>query len=608
MNHGVDVERQFGSSQKHLVHIAAKNGHIKIVKLLLAKNSDWLNLQDTVGQTPLLWAAGGGHVDIVEYLADLGADLTLATYWPGETNHGKSPVYWATARGHLPVVQCLMNHGVDVDIRFGNSQKHLIHIAARNGHVGIVNVLLAKNSDFLNLIDAYGQTPLLLATSAGHEDIVNCLMRLGADLTLAINKPGSREHGFTPLTLALELGHNGVASHLILNNITAENQNAMLLRVQTAELALELMTREPAMVEILLKNTRIAELIHRLDNCHIKEKSIKWYKYHGRRPSWFVDINTNTGISSVYKPGEKLGEGTHGIVRAFIDSKNHQKIVVKSLKDNVMISNVNSIGELDREADFNKKAYPDERFMEAFPFIYTKNNQNIYTGRLVSDYIEADDVELLIPKITQQRHLAEIVYAIIHELYRIHSDPNIQIIHFDIKEDNIKVRFEKNKIYVRFMDFGMSRYRSEKHFMTLTREASEHYAPESRGKYPGKVMPNINQDIYSLGNMLNALFIDHPLYQKLMDAYPSIDRFISESQSVNPNNRPSLQAFCEQLKSELSLEPNVSTSPTNKDEEQSNSSRLQTTAVFTSGSVPTLFYKKPAGGDAAENNYIYSPL
>ena len=52
-------------------------GHIEIVKMLVQKDSDLLNIQDEDGQTALHYGASCSHVDIVKYLLEAGADPSI---------------------------------------------------------------------------------------------------------------------------------------------------------------------------------------------------------------------------------------------------------------------------------------------------------------------------------------------------------------------------------------------------------------------------------------------------------------------------------------------------------------------------------------------------
>ncbi len=51
------------------LHYAADNGHLEIVKLLIANDAD-VNAKDNTGYTPLHWAAMHGHLDIVKFLVE----------------------------------------------------------------------------------------------------------------------------------------------------------------------------------------------------------------------------------------------------------------------------------------------------------------------------------------------------------------------------------------------------------------------------------------------------------------------------------------------------------------------------------------------------------
>ena len=48
-----------------------------IVRILVEKDPDLLNLQDNEGQTGLHYAASCGHCDIVQYLLSQGADQSI---------------------------------------------------------------------------------------------------------------------------------------------------------------------------------------------------------------------------------------------------------------------------------------------------------------------------------------------------------------------------------------------------------------------------------------------------------------------------------------------------------------------------------------------------
>ncbi len=83
-----------------------------------------------------------------------------------------------------------------------------LHWAALQGDVDAIRAHVAAGSE-LDRVDAYGSTPLLVATTFGHAAAVDVLAEGGADLTLA-NAEGSM-----PLHVAAFLGHDDVAEVLL---------------------------------------------------------------------------------------------------------------------------------------------------------------------------------------------------------------------------------------------------------------------------------------------------------------------------------------------------------------------------------------------------------
>ena len=82
------------------LHHAAASGVMSAhggVQYLLQEGAD-LNIGDSCGRTPLMYAACWGHADIVKYLHRAGADLNI------RDNHGVTAVMWAASWGHGDVV------------------------------------------------------------------------------------------------------------------------------------------------------------------------------------------------------------------------------------------------------------------------------------------------------------------------------------------------------------------------------------------------------------------------------------------------------------------------------------------------------------------------
>ena len=102
---------------------------------------------DSKGASPLLWAAGGGHVSMVEYLVkETACDANFAQKGQRAFS-GRTALHWAARNGHVSVVQFLLDlcHGVDgcVEVNATTADgTSAFHWAAWQGHVDIMQMLL----------------------------------------------------------------------------------------------------------------------------------------------------------------------------------------------------------------------------------------------------------------------------------------------------------------------------------------------------------------------------------------------------------------------------------------------------------------------------------
>ena len=85
------------------IHLAAKNGHIEVVKVL-ANCTENPNAPNKEGCTPIHMAADNGHTDVVKFLADL-TDTPNAP-----NNNGETPIHMAASFGHTEVIRVLMDY------------------------------------------------------------------------------------------------------------------------------------------------------------------------------------------------------------------------------------------------------------------------------------------------------------------------------------------------------------------------------------------------------------------------------------------------------------------------------------------------------------------
>ena len=205
-------------------------GDLAKIKSLLEQETDNKLVNEIPEETnlcPLMIAALMGHVEIVKFLLEMGAD-------PNRTNAQKNtPLMFAAKRGNAAIVKNLIEKGADVNAQNTDCKSSLMH-AAIAGHLEATNILLKnganpngtdnkllplltgiildpkrsdenyleifksliKNGADINAPNTEGEVPLMNAVSADNAEIVNLLIELKAD----INKTNSK--GTTPLLFA----------------------------------------------------------------------------------------------------------------------------------------------------------------------------------------------------------------------------------------------------------------------------------------------------------------------------------------------------------------------------------------------------------------------
>lgn len=112
-----------------------------------------VNQLDDEGVSLLHWAAINNRMSIVRYLLSKGASVDRLGGHLAAT-----PLHWAIRQSHLSMVHLLMRHGADPAIR-DNTGLPCIHVAVQIGSVPIIAYLLAKGVDVDGSVTCF--TPVL---------------------------------------------------------------------------------------------------------------------------------------------------------------------------------------------------------------------------------------------------------------------------------------------------------------------------------------------------------------------------------------------------------------------------------------------------------------
>ena len=196
---------------RNLLHAAAEGGNSSIVRSMLSCDIDINSKDDESSATPLIIAVMHNHVEVVKYLLQKGADISLTTesnksnalhiasqYGSVEAiemllsydlrpdsrdGEGNTPLAYAAACGQIEAINCLLKHGADPFLR-GEHGWSLLHFAAQSGNVIIIETMLSKGLDIDSRGETLGLTPVMVSIIFEKLEAAKYLLEKGADESL----------------------------------------------------------------------------------------------------------------------------------------------------------------------------------------------------------------------------------------------------------------------------------------------------------------------------------------------------------------------------------------------------------------------------------------
>ena len=240
------------------IHIAASEGDITTLESVMSALDEFnINIQDGLGQTPLMIACKNGHKEVVKLLL---SSPNLDINMEDDEDLSKTALLIACYNGYEAIVEMLLSHEYIQVNKAGGFSRFLIQtpleMACNKGHQGVVRLLLARddidtytalmtccesgNLEYLRILldheekdinltqgssfpDSFQyektQTPLMIASQKGQQEVVQLLLGYpNLDVNMADNG------GNTALLMACENGYEAIVEMLLGHDLIQVNK------------------------------------------------------------------------------------------------------------------------------------------------------------------------------------------------------------------------------------------------------------------------------------------------------------------------------------------------------------------------------------------------
>lgn len=197
---GCDVNATLEEDGSSVISVAAGNGHLEVVLLLLKNGANPL-LRDYKGINALLLPAQFGYTAVVKAL------LSACKKPIEPSDNSVMPSHLAAERNHHEILGVLLAHDRTalIECKAQNDVTPLI-LASQNGCIESVQILLANDAK-VDEVDEDGKSALYWAAQNGHKTVVDLLIKHGANPGLECKYGGKpvlgAKHRATPFLVAL---------------------------------------------------------------------------------------------------------------------------------------------------------------------------------------------------------------------------------------------------------------------------------------------------------------------------------------------------------------------------------------------------------------------
>ena len=205
---GVHAKKELSDSGRSLALELLKENYGQISTGSLLAQVKYFHFEYFDAFSPFSGLHCASFLGIVEVVAGL---IEMECYDINEEDFsGCGPLARAARNGHEGVVEILLGRAeTNPDKNDNDGQTPFSH-AAENGHEGVVKILLGRGEVNPDRPDTRGRTPLSYAAENGYEGVVKILLGQGK-----VNPDKPDRRGQTPLSYAAYYGREGVVKLLL---------------------------------------------------------------------------------------------------------------------------------------------------------------------------------------------------------------------------------------------------------------------------------------------------------------------------------------------------------------------------------------------------------
>ena len=160
------------------LHKACLSGETAIMEKIIAKlaeTGDIHLIPNYANLTPLHIVCREGHTEIVDLLLNLGFNEERSDSEGINSTNKSTPLQLACESGKEQIVAILVRNRVDVmPVREDGITE--MHIAAKHGHIKVMEELLKSLERNINVVDANERTPLHYAAKNNHVEMIKYLI------------------------------------------------------------------------------------------------------------------------------------------------------------------------------------------------------------------------------------------------------------------------------------------------------------------------------------------------------------------------------------------------------------------------------------------------